>query len=93
MALAGIDWTRADVNAERMAGHAREASELLKALAHEGRLMILCDLLAWGEVGRRTGGALVEAPGLGFPAVGAPPARGPRVRAPGRQNDLLRHRQ
>jgi DNA-binding transcriptional ArsR family regulator len=45
MALAGIDWTRADVNAERMADHAREASELLKALAHEGRLMILCDLL------------------------------------------------
>ena len=45
MALTGIDWTRADVSAERMADHAREASELLKALAHEGRLMILCDLL------------------------------------------------
>jgi ArsR family transcriptional regulator, virulence genes transcriptional regulator len=45
MALAGIDWTRPNVDAERMAEHAREASELLKALAHEGRLMILCDLL------------------------------------------------
>ena len=41
----GIDWTRPNVDAERMAEHAREASELLKALAHEGRLMILCDLL------------------------------------------------
>jgi DNA-binding transcriptional ArsR family regulator len=28
-----------------MGEHAREASELLKALAHEGRLLILCDLL------------------------------------------------
>ena len=28
-----------------MSEHAREASELLKALAHEARLMILCDLL------------------------------------------------
>jgi ArsR family transcriptional regulator len=27
------------------ASHAREASELLKALAREGRLLILCDLL------------------------------------------------
>ena len=45
MAFTGIDWTRSSVNAERMADHAREASELLKALAHEGRLMILCDLL------------------------------------------------
>ncbi|MGC2783199.1 MAG: metalloregulator ArsR/SmtB family transcription factor [Roseiarcus sp.] len=45
MASTGIDWPRSNVNAERMAGNAREASELLKALAHEGRLMILCDLL------------------------------------------------
>ena len=28
-----------------MGEHAREPSELLKALAHEGRLLILCDLL------------------------------------------------
>ncbi len=30
---------------DRMAGNAREASEFLKALAHESRLMILCNLL------------------------------------------------
>jgi DNA-binding transcriptional ArsR family regulator len=45
MALAGVDWTRSDVDVDRMAEHAHEASELLKALAHEGRLLILCDLL------------------------------------------------
>ena len=45
MALARIDWERLNVDAERMGGHAREASGLLKALAHEGRLLILCDLL------------------------------------------------
>ena len=45
MALVGIDWTRPDVDVDGMAEHAREASELLKALAHEGRLMILCGLL------------------------------------------------
>ena len=45
MALAGLDWARLNVDVDRMAGHAREASVLLKALAHEGRLLILCDLL------------------------------------------------
>jgi hypothetical protein len=29
MALAGIDWTRPNVEAERMAEHARQASEFL----------------------------------------------------------------
>jgi DNA-binding transcriptional ArsR family regulator len=43
MALVGIDWTRPNVDVDRMGEHARE--ELLKALAHEGRLMILCGLL------------------------------------------------
>ncbi len=33
------------VDVRRMAPRAREASEFLKALAHESRLMILCDLL------------------------------------------------
>ncbi|HZD91192.1 MAG TPA: metalloregulator ArsR/SmtB family transcription factor [Pseudolabrys sp.] len=33
---------------ERMAGNAKRASEFLKALAHESRLMILC-ILADGE--------------------------------------------
>jgi DNA-binding transcriptional ArsR family regulator len=45
MALAGMAWARLNGDAERMAQHVREASELLKALAHERRLMILCDLL------------------------------------------------
>ena len=34
-----------NVDVDRMAERAREASEFLKALAHESRLMILCDLL------------------------------------------------
>ena len=34
-----------NVDVGRMAQRAREASEFLKALAHESRLMILCDLL------------------------------------------------
>jgi DNA-binding transcriptional ArsR family regulator len=45
MALAGLDWARLNVDVDRMGAHAREASDLLKALAHEGRLLILCDLL------------------------------------------------
>jgi ArsR family transcriptional regulator len=36
------------VGVGRMGEHAREASGLLKALAHEGRLLILCDLF-YGE--------------------------------------------
>ena len=34
----------ATVDAEELLGRARDASNLLKALAHEGRLMILCHL-------------------------------------------------
>lgn len=37
-----------DANLDDMVSNAREASEFLKALAHEGRLMILCRL-AEGE--------------------------------------------
>ncbi len=33
------------VKVDRMADRAREASDFLKALAHESRLMILCNLL------------------------------------------------
>jgi DNA-binding transcriptional ArsR family regulator len=36
---------RDTVDVERMAANAREATEFLKALAHESRLLILCDLL------------------------------------------------
>jgi hypothetical protein len=35
MALGGIDWTRPNVDAERMAEHAREAREFLKALERD----------------------------------------------------------
>src|SRR5580704_6184982 len=45
MALVDARWTQSNVDVDRMGEHAREASEFLKALAHEGRLMILCDLL------------------------------------------------
>jgi DNA-binding transcriptional ArsR family regulator len=45
MALVDASWTQSNVDVDRMGEHAREASEFLKALAHEGRLMILCDLL------------------------------------------------
>lgn len=38
----------ADVELDEMAAHAREASDFLKALSHESRLMILC-ILASGE--------------------------------------------
>ncbi|MDV7269477.1 metalloregulator ArsR/SmtB family transcription factor [Thioclava sp. A2] len=34
----------ATIDAEELLGRARDASNLLKALAHEGRLMILCHL-------------------------------------------------
>ena len=34
------------VDVEAMAASARDATEFLKALAHESRLLILCDLLA-----------------------------------------------
>src|ERR1700733_12985497 len=45
MALVAATWTQPDAAADRMRAHGREASELLKGMAHEGRLMILCDLL------------------------------------------------
>jgi DNA-binding transcriptional ArsR family regulator len=45
MALVDASWTQPNVDVDRMGEHAREASEFLKALAHETRLMILCDLL------------------------------------------------
>jgi DNA-binding transcriptional ArsR family regulator len=45
MALADTTLTQPNVDVDRMGEHAREASDFLKALAHESRLMILCDLL------------------------------------------------
>ena len=45
MALMDAFQPQPNVDVVRMARRAREASEFLKALAHESRLMILCDLL------------------------------------------------
>jgi DNA-binding transcriptional ArsR family regulator len=45
MALVDAFHPQPNVDVGRMAPRAREASEFLKALAHESRLMILCDLL------------------------------------------------
>ena len=45
MARADAVPPQSNVDVGRMAPRAREASEFLKALAHELRLMILCDLL------------------------------------------------
>jgi ArsR family transcriptional regulator, virulence genes transcriptional regulator len=45
MALAKTVKNQDAVKVDRMADSAREASDFLKALAHESRLMILCNLL------------------------------------------------
>ena len=55
MAIASTAETRQWVDLERMAQSAQKATEFLKALAHESRLLILCDLLdgekSVGELG------------------------------------------
>ncbi|MEM7422971.1 MAG: metalloregulator ArsR/SmtB family transcription factor [Pseudomonadota bacterium] len=48
MALPALDAGLDDSAMDEMVGNARRATEFLKALAHEGRLMILCHL-ATGE--------------------------------------------
>ena len=48
MNLQQIDKTDRSSELERMVGSAKRASDFLKALAHESRLMILC-ILAEGE--------------------------------------------
>jgi ArsR family transcriptional regulator len=48
MALPVFDEGRDEAEFERMMANAQRATEFLKALAHEGRLMILCHL-ASGE--------------------------------------------
>jgi DNA-binding transcriptional ArsR family regulator len=48
--------SKSNVDSGRMADCAREASEFLKAMAHEARLKILCDLL----YGERSVGELEE---------------------------------
>lgn len=51
---------------ERMAAQAAVAARLLKALAHEERLLALCRLM---EMGEASAGALVAASGLGQSAL------------------------
>lgn len=46
--------------------HAREAAEMLRLLAHDRRLLLLCHLLQEGEV---TVGTLAERTGLSQPAM------------------------
>lgn len=48
MALPLIDETTSDAEMDRMVANAQAASNFLKAISHEGRLMILCHL-ASGE--------------------------------------------
>ncbi|HZL30216.1 MAG TPA: metalloregulator ArsR/SmtB family transcription factor [Pseudolabrys sp.] len=48
MDLQQLDRTERSQELERMVGSAKRASDFLKALAHESRLMILC-ILAEGE--------------------------------------------
>lgn len=47
-------------------GHAREAADMLRLLAHDRRLLLLCHLLQEGEV---TVGTLAERLGLSQPAM------------------------
>ena len=46
MPLPALDETASDAEIEAMMDNATRATEFLKALAHEGRLMILCRLAA-----------------------------------------------
>ena len=93
MAIVDAFQPQPNVDVGRMARRAREASEFLKALAHESRLMILCDLLHGEKSVSELEGAAREAPVDGVAAIGEAEARGPRLGAPGRQDDLLQHRQ
>ena len=46
MALPVLDETLSPEDRERMAENAQEAANFLKAISHEGRLMILCHLVS-----------------------------------------------
>ena len=78
-----------DLSPAAFAAKAAEAAALLKALAHETRLLVLCQLLD----GEHSAGALQEGSELSqvstVAASGAPTGRGPR-RHPARiPDDLL----
>jgi DNA-binding transcriptional ArsR family regulator len=55
----------ADLSSAQFAARAGEAAALLKALSHEARLMVLCQLVE----GERTAGALQENSGLSQSAL------------------------
>jgi ArsR family transcriptional regulator len=57
--------TVVDLSPSRFAAKAGEAAALLKALAHEARLMVLCQLLE----GEHSAGALQDASGLSQSAL------------------------
>lgn len=57
--------TAIDLSPEAFAAKAGEAAALLKALAHEARLLVLCQLLD----GEHSAGALQEASGLSQSAL------------------------
>jgi DNA-binding transcriptional ArsR family regulator len=61
----------ADIDMRDMSRSAKRASDFLKALAHEGRLMILCHLVE----GERTVGELEQLLGARQPAVSQQLAR------------------
>src|SRR5271157_2821853 len=92
MALAKAMEPGLSVDLDRMAESARDASEFLKALAHESRLLILCNL-EQREVGRRAGGVPKTSPVDRLPATGAAAPGRTRCRPPRREDDLLQHRQ
>lgn len=54
------------IDAETLASHAARVAELLRALANERRLMVLCKLV---EVGEASVGTLAEAVGLSQSAL------------------------
>ncbi len=93
MALVDATWTQPNVDVDRMREHVREASELLKGMAHEGRLMILCDLLH----GEKSVGELEALQSRRQASVSQQLARletrGSGLGASRWQDDLLRHRQ
>ena len=90
MALAKAVKYQEVVRVDQMADNAREASEFLKALAHESRLMILCNLLD----GEKSVGELEDFLSLRQSTVSQQLARlrlEGLVGAPGRQDHPLQH--
>ncbi len=76
-----------------MVGNARRASDFLKALAHESRLMILC-ILAEGEKSvSELAGHSFAAAADGLATTGAAARRRAGIDAARRQDDLLQSRQ